>query len=366
MSEHTEVRVAPILCVVLVGCGFTATAVTPPPGQDAGIVAVVDADGTPTVPPPPPPPGSDPNDIDGDGVGLTDNCPTVPNADQRDGDRDGVGDACDSCPTVSNPARPTLGSLNPIQRDHDRDGRGDECDLCPHLASATDADTDSDGIGDSCDPQPTIKNPPAYFNGFYDPPDATWSSPQGAGATSDWVVERRSDGTLGWKQRVLDGSKRHQILLAGDHKEHFIDTVIVVEGISPADTTSGLRNAGATYGFLRSGGSNIYYACGVLRDEVNARDFIEGAVLQEDTLTVDKTVASPVTLLNKRIHVVGTAARTETLAATGTALVCAGGDPALRVTATLTGLPDGAIGLRTFGMSAWFDYLFYVETVPTL
>jgi hypothetical protein len=30
------------------------------------------------------------------------------------------------------------------------------------------------------------------------------------------------------------------------------------------------------------------------------------------------------------------------------------------VSATLTGAP----GLRTFGMSAWFDYLFYVETIP--
>jgi hypothetical protein len=28
--------------------------------------------------------------------------------------------------------------------------------------------------------------------------------------------------------------------------------------------------------------------------------------------------------------------------------------------------PDGQIGLRTFGMTAWFDYVFYVETVPAL
>jgi Thrombospondin type 3 repeat len=355
------VRVAAILCVALVGCGFSATAITPPPGADAAIDTVVTPTLPPPTPPPPPPPGSDPNDLDHDGVGIGDNCPTVANPDQRDSDGDGVGDACDNCPTVANPPRQTLGFLNPIQRDHDGDGRGDECDLCPHIASASDVDTDGDGIGDLCDPQPTIKNPPAYFNGFYDPPDATWFSPPGGGATSDWVVERRPDGTLGWKQRVLDGSKRHQILLTGDRKEHFIDTVIVVEAIAAADTASGLRNAGATYGFLRTGTSNFYYHCGVERDEVMAKDFIEGALLQEDALNVDKTVASPRPFPNTRIHVIGQASKS----GVNTALACAGGDPALRVSATLTGAPDGAIGLRTFGMSAWFDYLFYVETIPS-
>lgn len=40
---------------------------------------------------------------------MLDNCPKVPNPLQTDRDEDSVGDACDSCPEMSNPTQVWLG-----------------------------------------------------------------------------------------------------------------------------------------------------------------------------------------------------------------------------------------------------------------
>jgi len=40
---------------------------------------------------------------------MLDNCPKVPNPLQTDRDEDNVGDACDSCPEMSNPTQVWLG-----------------------------------------------------------------------------------------------------------------------------------------------------------------------------------------------------------------------------------------------------------------
>jgi Tol biopolymer transport system component len=105
------------------------------------------------------------NDADQDGVAdACDNCPTTSNPGQEDRDHDGLGDACDVCPTdpMNDPdGDGVCGSVdncptvsNADQADGDGDGVGDACDNCPTVVNPDQADRDGDGVGDACDACP--------------------------------------------------------------------------------------------------------------------------------------------------------------------------------------------------------------------
>lgn len=352
-------RVLLVLLLAVPACSFSGS--DGDPGAGPG-----DGDGSGS--------GKDPTaDSDGDGVeNEQDNCPDVANPGQEDGDDDKVGDACDNCPALANPPIETLG-LGLVQRDHDGDGRGDACDLCPHLAADDDddeEDADGDGIGAACDPDDSVKNAPAEFNGFYDPPSAAqWLIPGGAGALADWELVQTDDKRLWWKQKTLDAG-RHQLLRNTPNIDTVhIETELRIHQIQPGTGQNTLRSAGVAFGFEPDGGTDYYFSCSLRHNTSNlANDLIVGSYANSDATNESAAEAWSGALLERDIHIRAGSIRRGGAGGGDSRLECEGAskDPGndLDLTRDSVLRPPGKVGLRTFGVTASFDYIFIVDKAP--
>jgi hypothetical protein len=250
-----------------------------------------------------------------------------------DTDGDGIPDIYDNCPTVP----------NPDQHDHDGDGRGDVCDVCPHIAD-TGVDADNDGVGDACDPRPTTPGDRiALFDGFYGP--TSWSAVIG---NDSWQYGS------GATQPSPDGV--YQIVRPDKLGTVFVDVRLRVD----QESASGTRHsAGIVVGYQDT---SQYFFCGfastVAGTEVDAGEVYtdwQGAQYAQQSAPFGAAMTGDWAVLQARTMVGQNVTQLDCLGARGIATFA----PAAYQSTTG---PGGAIGLRTNGANAKFDYVFVVET----
>jgi hypothetical protein len=114
--------------------------------------------------------------------------------------------------------------------------------------------------------------------------------------------------------------------------------------------------------------SDYYFSCGPRRNVGTASNVIVVVVQMNTTEMASANMPWSGGLLGTTIHLTARADRVGgTAPQTGdSALACNASDGGIPTGVTLSStlFPDGQIGLRTFGATAWFDYLFAVEPRP--
>lgn len=254
----------------------------------------------------------------------------VIDAGDGDLDDDGVADESDNCPRVANP---------PPQRDHDSDGAGDPCDPCPHRPIADGGgDTDGDGVGDPCDPREGKQDEIALFDGFYEPPDATWSFV----GTWDHVAD---GGFVRYPNAV--SAAAFAVYPRNFDPPFQLEAGVVVDTMA----ATGARQAGVV--FAATDALDQFYLCSVRDDATTtpARAFLGRY------MTIDQVAENALTNLADDLAVGSTfrvrgSHAEDSQSCLGT-LVATSGNPTLAATA----VPGKNVALRTFGLAVRFDYL---------
>ena len=134
---------------------------------------------------------------------VDDNCPTVSNADQHDEDADSVGDVCDNCPGIANTNQANVGETN--------NGQG------------------ADTVGDACDPRPSQSGDSILV---FDPFVGTTLDPQwvNASGTGSFSVQ---DDALRQTSTTVTGARLEHSGVSGTNYVVESLVTLVQEGSAP-------------------------------------------------------------------------------------------------------------------------------------
>jgi hypothetical protein len=166
---------------------------------------------------------------------------------------------------------------------------------------------------------------------------------------------------------VLD-SGRHQLMLRGpDREEHYVQSSIVIGSVMSGVS---LTSATIAYGFYHIGfpdNDDVYFSCGPRHKQASDANVI--VVLEQRDTTEEDFLEGAWSggLADATIDVTARADRVPGPGMGTSRLACSASEGAAAAGPLMLDsnyFPDGRIGLRTFGMTAWFDYIFAVEPRP--